>query len=79
MSRSFTNLRRTLFGVSCAIVFGFGTSEGFATLPDPVPPPVVCLMGAPEGHEYCDDYCWSTYGRPGFCSESRGGCDCYWS
>jgi len=78
MSRSLRNLRRALSGISCIVVFGVGATEALATDPNPVPTPVVCLMGAPEGHAYCDDYCWSTYGRPGFCSEVRGGCDCYW-
>jgi hypothetical protein len=30
MSRSLTNLRRVLFGVSCTVVFGFGATEAFA-------------------------------------------------
>lgn len=30
MSRSFINLRRVLFGVSCAVVFGFGGTQALA-------------------------------------------------
>ncbi len=30
MSRSFIHLRRALFGVSCAIVFGFGATQALA-------------------------------------------------
>jgi hypothetical protein len=65
MSRSFINLRRALFGVSCVIVFGFGATEAFATLrgPGPCQPtgypyiPTACrdLVGCP-GLAYCDGY-----------------------
>jgi hypothetical protein len=30
MSRSFIRLRRALFAVSCAVVFGFGATQAFA-------------------------------------------------
>jgi hypothetical protein len=33
MSRSFINLRRALFGTSCAIVFGFGATQALAGAP----------------------------------------------
>jgi hypothetical protein len=34
MSRSFINLRRVLFGVSCAVVFGFGGTQALAAPAD---------------------------------------------
>lgn len=73
MSRSFIHLRRALFGVSCAIVFGFGASEALAA-PEPAqygacqmtgyvyfPPDGVCPEDCSNG--YCDGYnsdcvCW---------------------
>ena len=36
MSRSFTYLRRILFGTSCAIVFGFGATQASARDPEQV-------------------------------------------
>jgi hypothetical protein len=41
MSRSFIHLRRALFGLSCAIVFGFGATQAFAS-PDQVYGPPRC-------------------------------------
>ena len=36
MSRSLSNLRRVLFGVSCAVVFGFGGMQALAAPAQPM-------------------------------------------
>ena len=55
MSRSFINLRRVLFGVSCTIVFGFGASEALASPTFPGWPYVWTCT--PETQQRCEDFC----------------------
>jgi hypothetical protein len=72
MSRSFINLRRVLFGVSCAIVFGFGPSQAFGN-----PYPTQRVSCEVTGEDYASYYCKlalrCNYG--GWCS-SYGSCGC---
>ena len=64
MSRSWIRLRRVLFGVSCAVVFGFGATHAAAASPDtqamacvcrtsPYPYLVFCSQ-CPSGVAACD-------------------------
>ena len=76
MSRSLSNLRRVLFGVSCAIVFGFGATQALAGPPGPgglwPPNPYngSCML-----IDECSDYCgW--YGADGYCDRYYN-CLCY--
>lgn len=69
MSRSFINLRRALFGTSCAIVFGFGATQALSW---PLPPGGLDADNCTEW--YCDEYCLQNYGEGGSCS--RTGCLC---
>ena len=52
MSRSFIYLRRALFGTSCAIVFGFGMTQAFAS-----PTQATFSQCKPEMQEYCATWC----------------------
>ncbi|HEX8276349.1 MAG TPA: hypothetical protein VF615_27155 [Longimicrobiaceae bacterium] len=75
MSRSFINLRRALFGVSCTIVFGFGATQALAT---PYPPMVPgCDPSSLNDYVMCDDWCVRNYGTGGSCSEETNHCLCY--
>lgn len=70
MSRSFNHTRRTLFGLSCIVVFGFGAAEAFGSAGRAAPPRLCpqsdppapyysesCAEGCAEGIGYCDvDY-----------------------
>lgn len=58
MSRSFINLRRALFGVSCAIVFGFGGTQALAA-------PARATMDYCSWYEreICMDYCVNLHGE----------------
>ena len=53
MSRSVSNLRRALFGVSCHIVFGFGASQALASPAQAALPPVCSV----EMEAYCAELC----------------------
>jgi hypothetical protein len=87
MSRSLSNLRRVLFGVSCAIVFGFGATEALAGPPGPGglwptnPYPSGCVLSDPMANQNCSNYCgW--YGADGVCTSEPGEiwygyCECY--
>ena len=66
MSRSFINLRRVLFGVSCAVVFGFGATTAFATPDTAARKPTICVDGTVG--------CWCMGSH--FCVEP-GTCECY--
>jgi hypothetical protein len=52
MSRSFIQLRRVLFGASCAIVFGFGASQ----LPA-APAQAAFDRCGPDLEAYCYEFC----------------------
>lgn len=60
MSRSFIYLRRTLFGVSCAVVFGFGATQALAA-PQHAGPEMCSFSGT-----YLDPACWSHCTERGF-------------
>lgn len=64
MSRSLHHLRRAVFGVSCAVVFGFGVSEAVGS-PQPAARASCpetgfdyaywpCALGCDAGRGYCD-------------------------
>jgi hypothetical protein len=74
MSRSCIYLRRVLFGVSCAVVFGFGATQAFA-MPDP-PPSGSCVAG---GHPYIPVNECPECGEPGsgYCDGSSTDCVCW--
>ena len=78
MSRSFIYLRRALFGVSCAIVFGFGATQAFATPDQGARRALYCLRHATNPQPYftpfCDDACNGGPGR-GYC-DAEGVCRC---
>lgn len=74
MSRSFIHLRRALFGVSCAIVFGFGATQAFAA-PQETTRGGTCTPYAPGANAYCHDWCLSQ-GHPGGKCVLDGTCAC---
>jgi hypothetical protein len=65
MSRSFINLRRVLFGVSCAIVFGFGATQAFAY------PGLGVYCPNPWGQPYYSYECGSRCSGTGYCGEDE--------
>jgi hypothetical protein len=73
MSRSFTYLRRTLFGASCAVVFGFGATQALAA-----PLQARSEMCSLEG-TYLDPACWSFCNQHGFDAGecTNNSCWCY--
>ncbi|HEU0076616.1 MAG TPA: hypothetical protein VFQ76_03140 [Longimicrobiaceae bacterium] len=75
MSRSFIYLRRAVFGVSCAIVFGFGATQASA---GPQLDTIACdVYGDPTSESYkCTQFCQSRglYGG-GHCA-ANGTCEC---
>lgn len=78
MSRSFIYLRRALFGVSCAIVFGFGANQALAAaMPDT--DYGACEYGDPGSTWYCTNFCqMEGLGQRGICTTVNGGrCGCY--
>jgi hypothetical protein len=74
MSRSFVYLRRALFGVSCAVVFGFGASQALAA-PRQALTDGTCVKGDPGAIAYCRSYCQSQGYRDGTCTRI-GFCGC---
>jgi len=71
MSRSLSNLRRVLFGVSCAVVFGFGATQAFGS---PAQARVVYCIA--KGYDYQTPVCGSgCYRQIGYCDAS-GVCHC---
>ena len=72
MSRSLHSLRRAVFGVSCAVVFGFGVSEAVGS-----PQPAVARVSCPAtGAPYPDSRCGlGCDGGRGYC-DARGRCQC---
>lgn len=76
MSRSFIYLRRALFGVSCAVVFGFGVTQAFAA-PETAASGGSCPWSAngPYFYEPCENFCRSEGGAEwGYCE--NGMCVC---
>jgi len=73
MSRSLIYLRRALFGVSCAIVFGFGATQAFGY---PQLDTITCDVYNPDSGYKCTQFCQSRglYGG-GHCSLD-GLCEC---
>lgn len=76
MSRSFIHPRRALFGVSCAIVLGFGATEALANARREDPPPG-CIPFVYEQHLMCDSWCREQTGVGGFCSRQTQACMCF--
>lgn len=75
MRRSFIHLRRVLFGVSCAVVFGFGATEVLA-MPDPEPGPVACPTTVEPSEPYYTFYCaQGCVEQVGYCG-ADGFCHC---
>lgn len=74
MSRSFSYLRRALFGTSCAVVFGFGATQALAG-PAQASMRYACTE---EWEQYCDYSC-GLEGMQGRCASvgPRVWCDCY--
>lgn len=76
MSRSSIYLRRALFGTSCAVVFGFGASQAFAT-PDQQAAGGSCR---PTGYKYYTGGCLDPdlTGCPGvaYCDGYQTACVC---
>jgi hypothetical protein len=76
MNRSFIQLRRALFGASCAIVFGFGAAQALAS------PAPAAFYGCTEKEEQaCNDTCRKLWGPSavGDCLGYGGGfyqCEC---
>jgi len=65
MSHSLHSLRRAVFGVSCAVVFGFGVSEAVGSPQSAARacpatgydyPYSPCALGCDVGRGYCDSY-----------------------
>jgi hypothetical protein len=68
MSRSFIQLRRVVFGASCAIVFGFGATQLAATPHGPLQARgSVCILS--DAPYVLEDGCY------GQCPENGGYCD----
>jgi hypothetical protein len=68
MSRSFIKLRRVVFGVSCAVVFGFGATQAAASPERAGPAPKECHW---EVGMYCQQNC-ASQGLYGRCQEEDG-------
>jgi hypothetical protein len=77
MSRSLSYLRRALFGVSCAVVFGFGATQALAT-PAQASMRNVCN---PDLEAECDRRCkLEGEAQQGYCIGTWGpywSCECY--
>lgn len=71
MNRSLIRLRRALFGVSCAAVFGFGATEAAASRAA-LPGPPACPA---RPYEYVTATCNAYCNGPGFCA-TYGYCQC---
>ena len=74
MNRSLSHLRRALFAVSCAIVFGFGARQALAK-----PSEADFLSCSPElgqGDEYCNAWCIQQGAIGGGCSIRYHQCMC---
>lgn len=72
MSRSFHSVRRVVFGVSCAVVLGFGATEAVGS-----PQPAAARASCPAtGYDYPYSRCalGCDIGR-GYC-DTRGRCQC---
>lgn len=76
MSRSFIHLRRALFGTSCAIVFGFGATEAFAT-PQRGSTPPACVPFNSSYRWMCERYCMGLMGANGECNPDTNTCECF--
>ncbi len=75
MSRSVIQLRRILFGVSCAVVFGLGATEASAERTNQ--PVILCMPGDPGTDAYCTSQCSSqTQGTPWGTCQATGQCTC---
>jgi hypothetical protein len=74
MSRSFSHLRRALFGLAFVGSLGFGATQALAS-PEAARAPRYCPVG-PGGQPYYSDYCgfYCAYGV-GYCNEV-GVCRC---
>ena len=74
MSRSFIQLRRIVFGTSCAVVFGFGATQALAS------PAQAAFFGCTASQQQqCQNYCGSR-GAQGYCTSfgiGGYGCECY--
>lgn len=71
MSRSFTCLRRALFGTSCVVVFGFGATEALGSAAR-----VEGDLCEPRGYDYPEVACGAgCYNWIGYC-DSAGACHC---
>ncbi len=76
MSRSFIHLRRALFGLSCAIVFGFGATQALAA-PQQSRVDKLCpytLIAYPYITSECIEYCNDLGYFDGECRST--GCTC---
>jgi len=74
MIRSFTYLRRALFGTSCAIVFGFGATQALAG-PRQMNRDEVCTR-TDAGHADCAVWCQNNGHDGGKCG-ANGVCFCW--
>ncbi|HEU0076617.1 MAG TPA: hypothetical protein VFQ76_03145 [Longimicrobiaceae bacterium] len=76
MRRWSIRLRRVLFGVSCAVVFGSGATQALAA-PDPeLPPGLACPQSSEPGEPYYSFYCaQGCIEQAGYCG-SDGMCHC---
>lgn len=73
MRISFVQLRRIVFGASCAVVFGFGATQALAS-------PAQAASGSCKGSQAleCYNYC-ASLGQQGFCTSfgtAGYGCVC---
>jgi len=76
MSRSLIQLRRVLFGVSCAVVFGFGGTQAFAMGDPELPPGLACPQSSEPGIPYYSLYCaQGCIEQVGYCG-ADGFCHC---
>jgi hypothetical protein len=75
MSRTFIQLRRALFGFSCAVVFGLGATQAWGTPHVESRRAVSCpSYGRPYRHPDCTAWCgqWNLFGYCG----ADGYCHC---
>ena len=66
MSSSFIKLRRVVFGISCAVVFGFGATQAAPGRARPLPKECYWELGM-----YCQQNC-ASQGLYGQCQEEDG-------
>jgi hypothetical protein len=72
MSRTFIQLRRVVFGTSCAVVFGFGATQALASPMQAASRQDFCTL---QETAICNDYCAATFGE-GRCRKPFGRVQC---